>query len=36
MAVFLVAETGRAIVGDMIFMTGGSGVVTFDDVKYSF
>lgn len=36
MAVFLVAETGRAIIGDMIFMTGGSGVVTFDDVKYSF
>ena len=36
MALFLVAETGRAIIGDMIFMTGGSGVVTFDDVKYSF
>lgn len=36
MAVFLVAETGRSIIGDMVFMTGGSGVVTFDDVKYSF
>jgi 3-oxoacyl-[acyl-carrier protein] reductase len=36
MALFLVAETGRAIIGDMIFMTGGSGVVTFDDVKYYF
>ncbi len=36
MAVFLVSDMGRAIVGDMIFMTGGSGVVTFDDVNYRF
>lgn len=36
MAVFLVSNMGRAIIGDMIFMTGGSGVVTFDDVQYSF
>ena len=36
MAVFLVSDMGRAIVGDMIFMTGGSGVVTYDDVKYRF
>lgn len=36
MAVFLVSDMGRAIIGDMIFMTGGSGVVTFDDVKYDF
>lgn len=36
MAVFLVSDMGRAIVGDMIFMTGGSGVVTFDDIKCSF
>ena len=36
MAVFLVSEMGRSIVGDMIFMTGGSGVVTYDDVKYYF
>lgn len=36
MAVFLVSNMGRSIIGDMIFMTGGSGVVTFDDVNYSF
>lgn len=36
MAVFLVSNMGRSIIGDMVFMTGGSGVVTFDDVKYSF
>lgn len=36
MAVFLVSSAGRAVVGDMIFMTGGSGVVTYDDVDYSF
>lgn len=36
MAVFLVAETGRAIIGDMVFMTGGSGIVTYDDVEYKF
>lgn len=36
MAVFLVSETGRAVVGDMVFMTGGSGTVTFDDVHYRF
>lgn len=36
MAVFLVSNMGKSIIGDMVFMTGGSGVVTFDDVKYSF
>ena len=36
MAVILVSDMGKSIIGDMIFMTGGSGVVTFDDVKYSF
>lgn len=36
MAVFLVSNMGRAIIGDMVFMTGGSGVVTYDDVQYSF
>ena len=36
MAVFLVCNMGRSIIGDMVFMTGGSGIVTFDDVKYSF
>lgn len=36
MAVFLVSDMGRAVVGDMVFMTGGSGVVTYDDVNYNF
>ncbi len=36
MAVFLVSTMGKSIIGDMIFMTGGSGVVTFDDVQYNF
>lgn len=36
MAVFLISNMGRSIIGDMVFMTGGSGIVTFDDVKYSF
>lgn len=36
MGVFLVSNMGRSIIGDMVFMTGGSGIVTFDDVKYSF
>lgn len=36
MAVFLVSSMGKSIIGDMIFMTGGSGVVTFDDVQYNF
>lgn len=36
MAVFLVSPMGRTIVGDMIFMTGGAGVITFDDINYSF
>lgn len=36
MAVFLVSNMGKSIIGDMVFMTGGSGVVTFDDVQYSF
>ena len=36
MAVFLVSAMGKSIIGDMIFMTGGSGVVTFDDVHCNF
>lgn len=36
MAVFLVSVMGKSIIGDMVFMTGGSGVVTFDDVQYNF
>lgn len=36
MAVVLVSPMGRTIVGDMIYMTGGAGVVTYDDIDYSF
>ena len=35
MAVFLVSETGRSIVGDIIYMTGGMGVITYDDINYN-
>lgn len=36
MAVFLVSDMGRSVVGDIVYMTGGSGLVTFDDVEYTF
>lgn len=36
MAIFLTSEMGRSIIGDTIYMTGGAGNITFDDVKYSF
>lgn len=36
MSVFLVSEMGRSIIGDTIYMTGGAGNITVDDVKYSF
>ena len=36
MAVFLVSTMGRSIVGDIIYMTGGSGLITLDDVNYEF
>lgn len=36
MAVFLTSNMGRTIVGDIIYMTGGAGLVTFDDVNYDF
>lgn len=36
LALFLVSAMGRAIVGDMVFMTGGSGLITYDDVSYNF
>lgn len=35
-AVMLCSNAGRMIVGDIIYMTGGSGVTTFDDIKYDF
>lgn len=36
MAVFLVSDMGRTIVGDIVCMTGGAGLITFDDVNYKF
>lgn len=36
MAVFLTSNLGRSIVGDIIYMTGGAGILTYDDVQYSF
>lgn len=34
MAVKLVSDSGRMILGDMVYMTGGAGNLTFDDMKY--
>lgn len=34
LAVILVSKLGRMIVGDTIYMTGGAGLLTFDDIKY--
>ena len=34
LAVFLISPMGRMIVGDVVKITGGSAVVTFDDVNY--
>lgn len=36
MAVILTSGLGRTIVGDMVFMTGGAGIITFDDMQYAF
>jgi len=36
MAVFLVSDMGKTIVGDTVFMTGGSALITYDDYNYSF
>lgn len=36
MAVILVSRMGQTIVGDMVYMTGGAGLITTDDVDYSF
>ena len=35
-ALFLVSDMGRMIVGDIVYMTGGAGLLTFDDMKYNF
>lgn len=34
MAVILTSPLGRTIIGDIVYMTCGSGVITFDDIKY--
>ncbi len=36
MAVILVSNLGRSIIGDIVYMTGGAGVVTYEDMSYSF
>lgn len=36
MAVVLVSDMGRSIMGDIVYMTGGAGILTYDDVNYSF
>lgn len=36
MAVILVSDMGRSIMGDIVYMTGGAGLLTYDDMKYSF
>lgn len=36
MAVILVSNMSRMIVGDIVYMTGGAGTLTFDDIFYKF
>ena len=36
MAVILVSNMGRSVVGDIVYMTGGAGIITYDDLNYSF
>lgn len=36
MAVVLTSNISRMVIGDIVYMTGGSGIITYDDVKYSF
>lgn len=36
MAVFLVSEMGRSILGDIVYMTGGAGVFYYEDMEYNF
>ena len=35
MAVFLVSDMGHTIIGDIIYMTGGAGLVSFEDINYN-
>ena len=34
MAVILTSGLGRMVVGDIVYMTGGSGIITYDDINY--
>lgn len=34
LAVILVSSMGRMVVGDVLYVTGGAGVITYDDVNY--
>lgn len=36
MAVILTSNMGRTIVGSIVYMTGGAGILTYDDIKYPF
>lgn len=36
MAVMLCSGMGRMVVGDIVFMTGGAGLITVDDIPYNF
>lgn len=33
-ALFLVSDLGKMVVGDILYMTGGAGIVTVDDINY--
>lgn len=34
MATILVSDIGRSVVGDTVYLSGGSGLITFDDIDY--
>lgn len=36
MAVILTSGMGRTVVGSIVYMTGGSGIITYDDMQYEF
>ena len=35
LAILLVSDMGRSIMGDIVYMTGGAGILTYDDINYS-
>ena len=34
MSAVLVSDIGRIVVVDIVYMTGGAGVITYDDIEY--